>query len=462
LEAAESITGLDPLEPFEILDLLEQLHNKSLISAREGELDIRYALLETVRQYAQLKLAQSGEADQIRDRHLSHFLENMEQGKEAILSLRGAGWQELMVADNDNFRVARDRALENDTRLALRFVANLTPHWNIIFPAAEALKYIENCLARAESSSDFIGLGAAAEDMKLLAAVHASGAFLALFMGLPSTIDYALRGAAIAREQNAQTSLAVALLSATARSSNSGEFEAAKAYFRELQMILPGVDSEWVKALFFSGMALVFSASSEEEVLQARKEWETGMAMFRQSGEIWGLAFGHQMAARVFHSRDDFTQAEFHARRSLELYTDFGEIHSINMPRSMLADLSRERGDYDQAEPLFKEAVLGWRNVDQLGAVARCLELLAFVSLARVQDAGDDDHPQYLSRSVTLLGAADVVRQIRNTPMSVTEKTEYEEKLTQIKALAGETLFSEAWQQGQKMDLDQAVTFASE
>jgi hypothetical protein len=168
------------------------------------------------------------------------------------------------------------------------------------------------------------------------------------------------------------------------------------------------------------------------------------------------------MAARVSFSRADFAKAEYHARRSLELYTDFGEVHTINMPRSMLADLARQRNDYDQAEPLYMDAVVGWRNVGQFGAVARCLESLAFASLARAMDAGDDNRPKYLSRSAILLGAADAVRQIRNTPMNAFEQSEYETKLPQIKALAGEKRFSEAWQQGQRMDLDQAAAFAIE
>ncbi len=461
LEAAENITGVEPLDPIEILDLLEQLHNKSLITASEGDMDIRYTMLETVRQYAQLKLAESGEADELRDRHLFYYLEKMDQGKEAILSLRGAGWQELMIADNDNFRAARERALETDIRLALNFASNLSAHWTIIFPASEVLQYVEKCRALAEMSSEFNGTDASPDDRKLLAAALASAAFMCLILGLPSTIDFAMQAAAIAREQGATTTLAVALTSAVARSRNAGDFEAAQTYFKEVQPLIPDLDSAFVKALFYSSMALVVESSSEQEVMEAWRVWEKGMAMFRESGEIWGLALGHQIAARVSFNRADFAKAEYHARRSLELYTDFGEVHVINMPRSWLAEVYRQKGEYDLAEPLYKQSTVGWRNVAQFGAVARCLESLAFVSLARGQEATAGDRSQYLSRSATLLGAAGAVRQIRNTPMNLMEQAEYEEKLPEIKSLAGDELFSEAWQQGQRMDLDSAVAFAS-
>jgi predicted ATPase len=455
VEAAETVAGTDPLEPFEVLDLLEQLHNKSLITAGNGELHMRHGMLETVRQYAQLKLSQSGEADQVRDRHLAYFVDEMEKGTEAILTLRSTGWLELASADKDNFRAARARALETDVRHALRFVANITPHWTVIFPAAEALQFLESSLQLAELSPHINGPGASAENRRLLAVALASGAFLALFLGLPETSDYASRSAEIAREQGEVTYLVLALVSATARAANSGDVDSARKYHQELRQLIPNLDSAWVKAL-------VFQASSEENAIQAWKVWDMGMAMFRQSSEFWGLAYGHQMAARASFNNADFTKAEYHARRSLELYADFGDVHMVNMPRSLLADLARQKGDLNQAEPLYQDAASGWRNVGQFGALARCLESLAFVNHARAQAAGEVERARYLSRSIALLGAANAIRQIRNTPMDPVEHSEYEDELAQIKASAGETLFSEAWLRGQAMDPDQAVAVIQE
>jgi predicted ATPase len=74
LDAAEVITGTEPIEAYEVLDLLEQLVNKSLVVAEETDWGLRYRLLETVRQYAQEKLAAKYEASAVRDRHLAYFV----------------------------------------------------------------------------------------------------------------------------------------------------------------------------------------------------------------------------------------------------------------------------------------------------------------------------------------------------------------------------------------------------
>src|SRR5262249_13748686 len=56
------------------LDVLSSLIDKSLVLSEEGEADIRYRMLETVREYAREKLSESGAESIIRDRHLAYYL----------------------------------------------------------------------------------------------------------------------------------------------------------------------------------------------------------------------------------------------------------------------------------------------------------------------------------------------------------------------------------------------------
>ena len=60
------------------------------------------------------------------------------------------------------------------------------------------------------------------------------------------------------------------------------------------------------------------------------------------------------------------------------------------------------------------------------------------------------------------MGAAAVIRQAQNTPMPPAEQTEYEQELALIKEAAGQSLFQDAWQMGQAMDPDQAITYVQD
>src|SRR3954453_3644526 len=75
LEAAEAVcAGGEVAEPDEILDLLSHLVDKSLVVVRKWGGEIRYRLLEPVRQYGWEKLEESGEGETIRRLHTNFFL----------------------------------------------------------------------------------------------------------------------------------------------------------------------------------------------------------------------------------------------------------------------------------------------------------------------------------------------------------------------------------------------------
>ena len=65
LESVEEVCGGD----LEVLDLLEQLVDRSLVQRRDGGLEPRFAMLETIRQYAAEQLAASGEEERVQERH---------------------------------------------------------------------------------------------------------------------------------------------------------------------------------------------------------------------------------------------------------------------------------------------------------------------------------------------------------------------------------------------------------
>ena len=75
LAAAQTVASTTEVERYQVLDQLSLLVDKSLVSAESIRGTTRYRLLETVRQYALEKLGESGEADDIRNRHRDHYTE---------------------------------------------------------------------------------------------------------------------------------------------------------------------------------------------------------------------------------------------------------------------------------------------------------------------------------------------------------------------------------------------------
>jgi predicted ATPase/transcriptional regulator with XRE-family HTH domain len=108
LEAAESVCAGDGIDTAEILDGLEQLANKSLVRVERGENGAtRYRLLEIIRQYARMKLVESGEADTVRRRHAGYYLALADVGApHTPKDPTKFTWLDRLELENRNLRAA--------------------------------------------------------------------------------------------------------------------------------------------------------------------------------------------------------------------------------------------------------------------------------------------------------------------------------------------------------------------
>lgn len=124
LEAAQAVAAITEAEQFQILDQLTLLVDKSLVTADDESGGMRFRLLETMRQYALEKLSESGEADEMRDRHRDHYVAAA-AAREPSDSL--VEWAESEI---DNLRAAHTWSLEKaEFEIALSFVSSLQRLW---------------------------------------------------------------------------------------------------------------------------------------------------------------------------------------------------------------------------------------------------------------------------------------------------------------------------------------------
>jgi len=152
--------GQPPIPPEGAFALLAQLVDKSLVVAEErsglgrnpGQA-VRYRLLETMQQYAEEKLRESGEEAALQQRHQSCFVAVAER---ALAHLDGAGWRswaERLEIEHDNLRAALapnrlTDAPDNDrAELRLRLAGALWPFWEKRGYWSEGRRWLDEILA---------------------------------------------------------------------------------------------------------------------------------------------------------------------------------------------------------------------------------------------------------------------------------------------------------------------------
>jgi DNA-binding CsgD family transcriptional regulator len=129
LDAAQRVCADDDLPAHAVLDLLGGLVVQSLVQAEHQREEVRYRLLETVRQYALERLTDAEETEAASGRHRDVFLDLAERlAKEAF----GPGQPRVMAAldvEASNLSTAFEHAVASDGERALRMSVALAPWW---------------------------------------------------------------------------------------------------------------------------------------------------------------------------------------------------------------------------------------------------------------------------------------------------------------------------------------------
>ena len=127
-DAAITVCSGQGVEGAQVLDLVSQLVNKSLVmldAAPKGTAETRYRMLETIREYAHEKLVEAEESDLTRDSHLRFFTKLAEQSEAMLSGEQVTGWKWL-DAEVVNLRAAIEWSMQGgDANAAERVQAGL-------------------------------------------------------------------------------------------------------------------------------------------------------------------------------------------------------------------------------------------------------------------------------------------------------------------------------------------------
>ncbi|WP_326584611.1 LuxR C-terminal-related transcriptional regulator [Streptomyces sp. NBC_00481] len=147
LDAAEDVCAGDGIGRDEVLDLLDRLVAQSIVLPSEREGLPRYRLLETIRQYGRERLAESGQAQRLLQRHHAFYLALAEHVADGW---HGPGQEEALArlrAEHANLLAALDCG--GDPQATLALAAALCFHWCAGGFLGEGRRVLDRALAAA-------------------------------------------------------------------------------------------------------------------------------------------------------------------------------------------------------------------------------------------------------------------------------------------------------------------------
>lgn len=150
-EAATAVCIDDFLGEVEVLELLPALVDKSLVVAESDGVEVRYRLLDTIRQFARERLDESGGGVEARQRHARYFCDLAVEASRHSIGPDELAWKQQMRAESDNVRQAMTWLIEAGeavTTLEMAIAFARFSRWS------EALAWLERALEPAWQDAD--------------------------------------------------------------------------------------------------------------------------------------------------------------------------------------------------------------------------------------------------------------------------------------------------------------------
>ena len=372
LEAAEEVCAGDGLESYEVLDVLSQLVDKSLVVVEEGPKgEARYRLLEVLRLYGAERLAETGRTQDVRGRHASYFLTMAETASLELFTAKQVAWLDRLESDYDNFRAAMAWALESDHgEIALRIASALTWFWISHRHVSDGQDWLERAVLHSGDASPKVR----AVGLARAAMLHAKK--LKDDERLHGWLEESLR-----RCREAEwTEVTVEVLWLTGVIAwFEGQFERMSKCFEDMWPLLEGVEhTPTMDAItgvthWFQGSA----AASRGDNQLATDLFERGMAFTRRVGGQWFIAYDLVTLGGRALDHGDYERAASLYEESLPLFQDLNDITGIACTLAGLGNVAWLQGDHERALKLHQENLANFRDSREGSSIAFCLECLA-------------------------------------------------------------------------------------
>jgi predicted ATPase/class 3 adenylate cyclase len=439
MAAAEAVCGADPLEPYDVLDILDSLVEKSLVMLDERDAGARYRMLETIRDYAREKLEQSGaDAAPTAARHCEHFFALAKAANQGLMGAEHAEWIWRVEDELDNLRAAIALALAGgvDRVIAVKIAVAMQGFWILRGYTTEGRGVVRAALAlpeiqasdRAHAHALYVGAALAESQSDHAEARQMLEACLALRRGLGDEFDIAAT----------LSTLSMARLPAgDAAGARESELEALQIFRRLGEAVGEAI------GLLHLGQIDAYAGEPE----RARAQLEDGLllALRIKHQEVEGecqLALGE-----LAFEAGDAAAARTRFQRSHLVCREAGDKRGEARALRWLGKADMLEGDDEAAQRRLDEALLALRTLEMREDLLACLDDHSALAVRRGRD----------ELAVALAAAVDGARERLGLVLPPRRAPARRLKLDRLRAAMPDGRFDTAWAEGARWDVDEAA-----
>jgi predicted ATPase/DNA-binding CsgD family transcriptional regulator len=435
-------TDHDGLEPQDLLEGLSALVDQSLLRQEEqDDGDARYGMLETIREFAGERLAESEESEAVRKRHAAYFLALAERAAPDLVGPSQVTWLDKLEREHDNMRAVLERArLDGDAETGLRLGVALWRFWYMRGYLAEGRRWLDEALEEGGSLPIEMRVGA----------LNSLGNLADLQGDYNAARTYHEQNLTLCQEAGDRMGIARAFSNLGNVARLQGDYERSRILLEQSLTLCRELDLKWAISTVLQNLATALGVQGDHD--NSERLLQEALGLVREVGDRRGIASALCGLGEIATAKGHYDEAHAYCDEGLALWRAIGDKTGTARALYDLGEIAALQRDHRRAHALLSNSLQIRYEVGNKRGIWKSLVALATV-------AREDSEPV---RLVRLLAAADALSVSINSPRHPDEEAHYNQWLSFARDKLEPERFDVAWEEGTKLSLDDATALALE
>jgi tetratricopeptide (TPR) repeat protein len=227
-----------------------------------------------------------------------------------------------------------------------------------------------------------------------------------------------------------------------------GDYDRAETFWKDALALFRELGNLTGVAYSFGNLGLAADARGDYE--GATASYEEALRLFRELDDRTHVAYMLHNLGLIAHFQEDYERATTLYEEALALEREQGHQTSVAMTLGNLGLMAFAQGDYARARALQEDALALWPFVTNKPWLARGIENFALVAAAT-------NEPE---RAARLFGASAGLRVRFGATLPPNDQAFNQRYIAEVQKQISPDAFAAAWAEGEAMNLEEAIDFA--
>ncbi len=375
LEDAEAICTGDPIEDWEVLDLLTSLVDKSIVVFEDRSQAGRYRLMESIRQYSLERMANNEQHADFRLRHAVHYLSRAQEWNKAIEQF-GENQQTALLhlgQELNNLRSAMDWVAEqNQAESMAAYALALSRFFLMTASYTEGTQRLDTAIAAAHT------VNMESEQAEMLMQRGRFAFYMADNQGARQYYTESLQ----LFQKMSNLKRQIPLLNNLGNVAwADGDFEAAENFYNQALMLAREEKLAAYEGTMLSNLGAL--ASDKGEFVKCMQRFEEAINLHRKNDNARLYAEALMNYAEALRRQKEAGSAVKRLQESLEIFLNLGLKQQSGICSLYLAGALMDLNELEQAESCIQDGLQQAREIEDLWGTTLGLSHLGQIEALR-------------------------------------------------------------------------------